>query len=48
LQKAYSQRVKLNILFVNHWVPGAADIHKEVQDTLPLGRITDTFRLIWG
>jgi len=20
----------------------------EVQDTLPLGRITDTFRLIWG
>jgi len=30
LQKAYTQKVKLNILFVNHWVPGAADIHKEI------------------
>ena len=30
LQKAYTQKVKLNILFVNHWVPGAADIHREI------------------
>ncbi len=30
LQKAYAQKVKLNILFLNHWVPGAADMHKEI------------------
>jgi ABC-type glycerol-3-phosphate transport system substrate-binding protein len=30
LQKAYTQKVKLNILFVHHWVPRAADIHREI------------------
>jgi ABC-type glycerol-3-phosphate transport system substrate-binding protein len=30
LKKAYGQKVKLNVLLENHWVPGAADIHKEI------------------
>ena len=30
LRKAYAQKVKLNLLFINHWVPGATDIHKEI------------------
>jgi hypothetical protein len=30
LKKAYTQKVKLNILLISHWVPGAADIHKEI------------------
>jgi ABC-type glycerol-3-phosphate transport system substrate-binding protein len=32
LEKAYAQKVKLKVLFENHWVPGAADIHKEIID----------------
>ncbi|MHC4535959.1 MAG: ABC transporter substrate-binding protein [Planctomycetota bacterium] len=30
LKKTYAQKVKLNVLFINHWSPGAADIHKEI------------------
>jgi ABC-type glycerol-3-phosphate transport system substrate-binding protein len=30
LKKAYAQKIKLNVLLIHHWVPGAADIHKEM------------------
>ena len=30
LKEAYAQKVKLNVLLISHWVPGAADVHKEI------------------
>jgi ABC-type glycerol-3-phosphate transport system substrate-binding protein len=30
VRKAYTQRPKLSIGMWNHWVPGAADVHKEI------------------
>jgi len=30
LKKVYAQKVKLNVLGISHWVPGAVNVHKEI------------------